>query len=140
MVSQYAATLLRQDLDKIPLWRGNHVGVKQVVEDYARYLYLQRLRESEVVLSSMRDGLTLTSWSMDSFAYAEGWDEANQRYTGLQAGRIVSLTPDSTGFLVKPDVAMKQLAAERPEPRPAGAPPVASAWAAQPREHRRASA
>ncbi|MCI0537561.1 MAG: DUF499 domain-containing protein [Verrucomicrobiales bacterium] len=89
MVSQYAATLLRQDLDKIPLWRGNHVSVKQVLEDFSRYLYLQRLREPAVVLAAIRDGLALMTWSLDSFAYAESWDESKQRYTGLQVGRMI---------------------------------------------------
>lgn len=48
-------------------------------------------------------------------ASAESWDESKQRYTGLQVGRMISLTADSTGLLVKPDVAAKQLQAEQPE-------------------------
>ncbi len=118
MVLQYASTLLRQDLDKIPLWRGNHVSVKQIVEDYARYLYLQRLREPEVILTSIRDGLNLTTWGLDSFAYAESWDETNQRYVGLQANRMISVTSESTGLLVSAKVAEKQMELERPEPKP----------------------
>ena len=30
----------------VPLWRGDHVAVKQLVEDFARYLYLPRLEDS----------------------------------------------------------------------------------------------
>jgi len=30
MASQYAPTLLRHDLDKIPLWRGEHIPVKAI--------------------------------------------------------------------------------------------------------------
>jgi hypothetical protein len=32
-------------VDRIPLWRGDHVPVKQLVEDFAKYLYLPRLRD-----------------------------------------------------------------------------------------------
>ena len=34
---------LRMELDRIPLWRGNHVQVRQLVEDFAKYVYLPRL-------------------------------------------------------------------------------------------------
>ena len=33
----------------MPLWRGDHVAVKQLVEDFARYLYLPRLAEPAVL-------------------------------------------------------------------------------------------
>ena len=39
------STMLRKHLDDVPLWRGDHVAVKQLVEDFARYLYLPRLRD-----------------------------------------------------------------------------------------------
>ena len=41
---------LRLELDRIPLWRGNHVGLKQLAEDMAKYLYLPRLRDDDVLL------------------------------------------------------------------------------------------
>ena len=45
LLTSFAATRLRMELDRIPLWRGDHVAVKQLVEDFARYLYLPRLKE-----------------------------------------------------------------------------------------------
>jgi len=114
MVSQYAPSLLRGDMDKIPLWRGAHVAVTQLLEDYARYPYLQRVRSPEVILATIRDGLALMTWATDSFGYADSWDEAKKRYVGLQGGRIISVTADSTGLLVKPELAARQLDAERP--------------------------
>ena len=42
LVTTFAATRLRMDLDRSP-WRGDHVAIKQLIEDYARYLYLSRL-------------------------------------------------------------------------------------------------
>ncbi len=32
----------RMELDRVPLWRGSHVAVKQLIEDFGRYLYLPR--------------------------------------------------------------------------------------------------
>lgn len=123
MVSQFTPTFLRQSLDSIPLWRGNHTSVKQLVEDFARYPYLQRLRDMDVLLSSMREGVSLMTWRNDTFAFAESFDETNKRYLGLRAGQVLGFGADAVGLLVKPTVADAQLEAERlePSPKPAGA-------------------
>ncbi len=110
---------LRLELDRIPLWRGNHVGLKQLAEDMARYLYLPRLRDEDVLLAAVRDGLGLLTWRDDSFGYAEGWDETNGRYTGLRAGQAGRVVFEAGSLIVKPDVAAAQLDAERqPQPTP----------------------
>lgn len=93
----------------MPLWRGPHVTVKQLAEDFARYLYLPRLSDSNVLAEAVSDGLGLISWNQDSFAYADGWDEQSQRYRGLQIGRQIRVSLDSGGLLVKPEVAQAQL-------------------------------
>jgi hypothetical protein len=36
---QLGGTRLRHEPDRVPLWRGNHVGLEQLAEDMARYLY-----------------------------------------------------------------------------------------------------
>ncbi len=46
----FDGTRLRMKLNRIPLWRGDHVSVKQVVEDFARYIYLPRLKDSSVLI------------------------------------------------------------------------------------------
>jgi predicted AAA+ superfamily ATPase len=104
---------LRMELDRIPLWRADHVEIKQLVEDFARYLYLPRLRDPSVLLESVRDGLNLVSWDQDAFAYAESHDAASGRYRGLRCGQPVAIAEsDAPGLLVKPDVAKLQYAAE----------------------------
>jgi hypothetical protein len=105
-------------MDDVPLWRGEHVAVKQLVEDFARYLYLPRLSGSEVLVQAMRDGVALLTWTTDTFAYAESYDEGAGRYRGLRGGQTISLTAESAGLLVKPDVARRQLEAEIPPPPP----------------------
>lgn len=113
MATQYAPTLLRQDLDKIPLWRGEHVSVKQLIEDFAKYPYLQRLRSPEVLVASIQDGLSRTTWTAETFAAADSWDEKRQRYVGLRANCNVAIETDATLLLVKPDAAAKQMNADR---------------------------
>lgn len=39
LITSFAGTQLRMELDRV-LWRGDHVTIKQLVEDFARYLYL----------------------------------------------------------------------------------------------------
>jgi hypothetical protein len=109
LITNWAGSLLRLELDRVPLWRGPHVAVKQLAEDFARYLYLPRMRDSEVLAEAISDGVGLISWVQDSFAYADGWDESSQRYRGLQIGRRIRVNIDAGGLLVKPDVAQAQL-------------------------------
>ena len=117
LITGFAPTRLRMELDRIPLWRGDHVPVKQLVEDFAKYLYLPRLREPAVLLDAIREGLRLLTWSQDSFAYADSFDEVAGRYRGLRCGQMVNITLDKlTGLLVRPEVALKQQEAETVTP------------------------
>jgi hypothetical protein len=43
-LTSFAPTRLKHGTRPVPLWRGEHVAVKQLVEDFARYLYLPRLK------------------------------------------------------------------------------------------------
>lgn len=120
LLVQFAPTLLRLELDRIPLWRRsadgqtNHVNIKQLAEDFARYIYLPRLRNASVLVESIREGLGLLTWTQDSFAYAEDYDEELGRYRGLRVGQRVSISEDNpVGFLVKPEAALKQHKNER---------------------------
>ncbi len=126
-----AGSMLRLELDKIPLWRGDHVAVKQLVEDFARYLYLPRLKSPSVLLSAISDGVNLLTWSHDSFGFADGYDDAAERYKGLRGGTMVMLADiHSPGLLVKPDVASRQIDLERATP----ASPAGNGAAGQPGE------
>jgi predicted AAA+ superfamily ATPase len=104
---------LRHELDRVPLWRGNHVGVKQLAEDMAKYLYLPRLRDDDVLLAAIREGVTPRLIPSETFAYAERWDDQRKRYIGLAAGRTIRVLLEGESLVVKPDVAAAQLAAEQ---------------------------
>ncbi len=103
---------LRHELDRVPLWRGDHVGIKQLIEDVAKYLYLPRLRDQDVLLDAIRQGVARLTWQSETFAYAEGWDEQKKRYKGLAVGPSVRVLVDAGSLLVKPDVAVAQMEAD----------------------------
>jgi hypothetical protein len=56
---------------------------------------------------------------------AESYDETAKRYRGLRAGQTVTVTAESTGLLVKPEVARRQMEAElkAASPGPGPLPP-----------------
>lgn len=117
LLTGFAASRLRMELDRIPLWRGNHVPVKQLAEDFARYIYLPRLKESSVLLGAIRDGVSLLTWEQDGFAFADSYDEAAGRYRGLRGNQPISLTDaTSPSLLVKGEVARQQMDAESHKP------------------------
>ncbi|MBA3352433.1 MAG: ATP-binding protein, partial [Blastocatellia bacterium] len=106
LIPSLGANRLRMELDRIPLWRGDHVPIRQLVDDFARYLYLPRLTDSSVLVNAIRDGLTLLTWVEDSFAYAESYDESAGRYRGLRGGQAAGIyDANDPGVLVKPAVA-----------------------------------
>ncbi len=117
LIAGFAPTRLRMELDHVPLWRGDHVAINQLVEDFARYLYLPRLTDSQVLINSIAEGCNLTSWGQDSFGFADSYDEQESRYLGLCGGKIISsIDGDSPRLLVIASVAQKQLAAEGTQP------------------------
>jgi predicted AAA+ superfamily ATPase len=124
LVASLGSTILRKHLDDVPLWRGDHVALRQLVEDFARYLYLPRLAGPDVLVQAIREGVALLTWQSDTFAYAESHDEAGARYRGVRAGQHVSLGAEDTGLLVKADVARRQLDTEAPQPKPTGDAPA----------------
>jgi len=112
LMVQLGGVRLRHELDRIPLWRGDHVSIKQLAEDMGRYLYLPRLRDEDVLLAAIREGLGSLSWSSETFAYAEGWDETRRRYKGLKAGQSMRVLVDGQSLLVKPEAAAAQMQAD----------------------------
>jgi hypothetical protein len=102
------------ELDKIPLWRGDHVEIKQLAEDFVQYLYLPRLKDTSVLLTAVQSGLGLLLWRQESFAYADSYDEMTKRYRGLICGQSVDFVSNNlTGLLIKPEVAEKQYNSEK---------------------------
>lgn len=115
---------LRMEMDRVPLWRGDHVAIRQLAEDFGRYLYLPRLQTTTVLIEAIRAGLALLTWEHDAFAYAETYDESAGRYRGLRSAAQVAVTGDDAGLLVRPEVARRQINQEIVIPKPIGPGPV----------------
>ncbi len=114
LLTSFGGTRLRMELDRIPLWRGQSVEIRQLVEDFARYLYLPRLSEPAVLLGAVKHGVSLLSWGVETFAFAEGHDEQNSRFRGMQHGANIHLVDaDGPGHLVHPDAAIAQIESEK---------------------------
>jgi predicted AAA+ superfamily ATPase len=116
LIVNFAASRLRMEMDRVPLWRGNHVSIRQLVEDFGRYLYLPRLQSPAVLVDAVRSGLALLTWEKDSFAYAESYDESVPRYRGLHYGLQFTVTGDDAGLLLRAEVARKQIDDETAPP------------------------
>jgi hypothetical protein len=113
LLTQMGGVRLRTELDRIPLWTDIHVSIKHLAEYMARYLYLPRLRDEQVLVAAIQEGVASPVWQAETFAYADAWDEQRQRYQGLRAGETIRALLDDRSLLVKPEAAAHQLEAER---------------------------
>jgi hypothetical protein len=115
LIEQFSPTRLRLELDRY-LWpEAEHLNLKKLWEYFATYLYLPRLKDSEVLICAVQEGVQQTTWS-EHFAYAEGYDEDKKRYMGLKAGKLTSVVLDAHSLVVKPDAAKRQFEAEKQVP------------------------
>jgi uncharacterized protein len=107
---------LKMALDNY-LWRdADHIGTRQLWEYLCSYMYLPRLKDSDVLLRAIQDGISTVAAS-DLFAYAGGYDEESGMYVGLRTGGDGSVTLDSSSLLVKPEAARAQEVLEEEEAR-----------------------
>ena len=107
LLTQLGPGRLRKALDQFDLWRGqDHVEIRQLLADFATYLYLPRLRDRQLVIDAVRSAIS--QLLCDQFAYAAGFQES--RYVGLHATSSAHAVIDPSGLVVKPEVALAQLA------------------------------
>jgi predicted AAA+ superfamily ATPase len=118
LLTQLGPRRLRTALDQFGLWRDqDHVEIKQLIADFATYLYLPRLRDRQLVIDAVR--AAISQLVCDHFAYADGYDASAERYLGLTATGGGSIMFDVSGLLVKPERAIIQTEKEkvvRPSP------------------------
>jgi hypothetical protein len=106
LIPRWSPDNLRMELDRY-LWRDQpHLGLKQLWEYLARYCYLPRLYNEDVLLETVGDGVARPD---APFAYATmiGLDGV---YKGLSFGQPTSnLYFDDNAVLVRPEVAQEQI-------------------------------
>lgn len=94
LTRNFGALLLNMKLGR--LWAGKpHLTVKQLLEYFAQYLYLDRLASSEVLLASIREGVTANP---PYFAYADGFVDG--QYRNLKLGEIATVRADDLAVVV----------------------------------------
>lgn len=108
LITKWSPAPLKVELDKW-FWKDQkHISIKKLWGDLSKYLYLPRLKDSEVLLDAIREGIK----SRDYFGYATSYDSDKGRYLGLVFNTTSnnSVVLDSNSIIVKPDLAAKQIA------------------------------
>lgn len=105
VITTWAPALLLMELENL-LWReSDNIHIKTLWEYLCTYCYLPRLASEKVLEETIRTGLDSTEY----FAFASAFD--GTRYVDLKFDKYVSVV-ERSGYLVKVDVARKQLAAD----------------------------
>jgi hypothetical protein len=117
LLTKMGGVTLRYELDRVPLWQGDDVGLKALWGFFATYLYLPRLRDSSVLTGAVEDGVGSLLWRRETFGYAARKEPPvaegePAHYVGLVAGRQTTVFLDASCAIVKPEVAAAQIDAE----------------------------
>lgn len=111
LIEALAPRILKMEMDKFKLWKDRDaITIRELWEDYSRYLYLHRLGRYNVLVKALEAGVK----SGEYFGYADGQDSAG-RYQGLCFGNEGYLNITQDGILVKPDIARQQIEKENAE-------------------------
>lgn len=105
LITQWSPLLLKKELDAL-LWKGKDgIDVKQLWEYLVSYLYLPRLANKDVLISTIQEGVK----TGDFFGYAVGSDSKGN-YLGLRLrAPDTKVIVDGLSLIVKPDVAAKHI-------------------------------
>jgi len=125
LLDVYSAPRLKLELDKHNLWKDkNHVEVKLLLDYFATYPYLPRIKNIDVFYEAIKDGFTKVF--CENFGYASAYDESKGRYLGLIAKIGMPFSIELSGLLVKSEIAKAQFEKEEQttEPSPTGTSPV----------------
>ncbi|MEW6661556.1 MAG: Swt1 family HEPN domain-containing protein [Bacillota bacterium] len=109
LITKWAPGLLRMELDKW-LWKEQeYISIKQVWDYLCRYCYLSRLKDVDVLLAAINEGLA----SREFFGIAAGVTDTG-RFMALRFGDSYTRA-DLSHFLVKAEPAAKQIQEEQEE-------------------------
>jgi hypothetical protein len=102
-----------------PLWPDDraHLGVTEIADWFASYVYLPKLRDRLVLEGAIRDAVGKLD---PSFGYADRFEEGSGTYLGLAWAKSAPETFPSSAVLMRPEIA-----AELARPKPTADDPVA---------------
>ncbi|MDV6373666.1 DUF499 domain-containing protein [Deinococcus arenicola] len=116
LTRNFGALLLNMKLQH--LWANQpHLSVKQLMAYFAQYLYLDRLTNPEVLLTSLREGVAA---SEPYFGYADGFMDG--KYSNLKFGQDATVRADDLSVVVSRAAAQAQRTAEAEEARRSSKP------------------
>lgn len=110
---------LDRELQKY-IWNGKgHLSLKDLWEYLNRYIYLPRVKDRSVLIKAVR--ASVGAMVPGPFAYAERWDEREDRYLGLSVQNAANapVVIDADSVIVKPEVAEHYLLKAQPAASPA---------------------
>ena len=118
LVPALAGTRLRMELDRVPLWGGNHVEIRQLADHFARYLYLPRLAGPEVLIRAIQGRVGAPPLDRRIVRLRRCLRRGREAVIADSAVAVRSpcLDPASDGLLVKPAAAIAQQEAEPAAP------------------------
>lgn len=132
VMSQYAATLLRGQIDRLRLWdKQPHVAVDTVAGYFTQYLYMPRISTRDVIRDCVRGLDSVLLKEQDGIAYADSWDETAGRYRGLALDNAPT-SVSKTGLIVDPRVAQAQIVREKEQSDSAGGTEAGTAGTTNP--------
>ncbi len=109
LLTNYAVDNLKLEvLDRFIWTDRDHIDLKQLWEYLTQYLYLPRLKNQDVFLKSVREGVASPTWA-DYFAYATGFDDTSRKYSDIQVCTDITPSISTQSLLVKPDIAKYQI-------------------------------
>ncbi len=90
-----------------PLWPEEkpHLAIGEVVDWFAAYVYLPKLRDRVVLEAAIRDAVAKLD---PAFGYADGYDEATATYAGLVVAKSPPIMLAPSAVIVRADVAFER--------------------------------
>ncbi|MHB9291036.1 hypothetical protein Holit_00106 [Hollandina sp. SP2] len=120
LIDALSPKILSMEMAQFNLWKDrNHIQVRELWEDYAKYVYLHRVKNRAVLFKTLETGVK----SGEYFGYADG-QNSEGAYEALIFGPSQNLLITLDGFIVKPEAAKKQI--EASEKTSAATPPRGS--------------
>ena len=111
LLTRFGPHRVKLALDNYDLWGGEtHINTRQLWEYLASYLYLQRLKNEEVLRKAIE--AAISELICEYFAYAGRYDAEKDRYEGLKLTGGGEVVIDAHSVLVKPDIATAQAEAD----------------------------
>jgi len=115
LATKQAGATIRHQLNDhaAALWKDGHVSAGDLWKTYAQYPYMPRLTNRSVLYAGLLEPPML--WQQDGFALADGYDPETKRYRGLINPAEESIHVTDETLIVRPELAIAQIAAETPE-------------------------